>query len=267
MLVEKPSRQPKYIPIRDDAIFSNSEALLVRVRGKKYPSGSSVLNSIEFSVRKGEILSILGPSGGGKTTLLRLIAGLDTDFDGEIYASGKLVTGPGRDRGMVFQESRLLPWLTVQSNVEFALPATVGREEKQKRAQQVLDLVGLYQAKQLLPYQLSGGMEKRVALARALANLPTMLLLDEPFSAVDLTARYVLQDEISKIHEQEGLTTIVVTHDIDEAIYMSNRVLILKGFPAKIRDEIQIEVPRPRRRTDSILAEARQKVFESIIAV
>lgn len=238
--------------------------LQVNIRQKAFTSGLPVLGELQFNVKRQEFISILAPSGAGKTTLLRLIAGLDTDYAGEIYASGKQVTGPGLDRGVVFQESRLLPWLTAESNVSFALPESAGREERSSRTKHILEVVSLSSSRNLLPHQLSGGMERRVALARALVNLPGILLLDEPLSALDLFIRYTLQNEIAAIHSREGLTSILVTHDVDEAIFLSDRILVLSGTPTRITDEVHVAFPRLRERSDSAYHSERRRLLNSI---
>lgn len=241
-----------------------TDYLWVDIRGKSF-GDRSVFGELQFSVKKRDFVSVLAPSGAGKTTLLRLIAGLDTDYDGEIYVSGKLVMGPGLDRGMVFQESRLLPWLSAQGNVSFALPERASREERQRRTRQILELVGLSGSSQLLPHQLSGGMERRVALARALVNLPQILLLDEPFSSLDLSMRWSLQTEVAAIHAREELTTILVTHDVDEALFLSDRVVVLSGAPARITDEVRVAFPRVRERSDSAYQVERRRLLDAVL--
>jgi sulfonate transport system ATP-binding protein len=244
---------------------ASTDLLRVNVRRKEYPGAAPVIETLDFVVRRGEFVTLLGPSGCGKTTLLRLISGLDTAYNGEISSGGKLVRAPGQDRGVVFQESRLLPWLTTKGNVEFALPTTFPAAERARRISHILKIVGLTSAAELLPYQLSGGMEKRVALARALVNIPKILLLDEPLAAVDPLVRFGLEDELARIHACEGLTTLLVTHDVDEAVYLSDRVLILCSRPARILDEFRIDLPRPRSRTSSDVIALRQQILTRLL--
>jgi ABC-type nitrate/sulfonate/bicarbonate transport system ATPase subunit len=242
--------------------------LSVRIDRKSFRKGGTevrVLEDVAFEVARGEFVSILGPSGCGKTTLLRLIAGLDTDFDGDLRLVGARVSGPGRDRGVVFQESRLLPWLSVASNVAFALPEGIGREVRRRRVDEALRLVGLAGSRDAWPYQLSGGQEKRVALARALVNLPELLLMDEPFAALDVLAKYALQDEVARVHEQRRLTTVLITHDVDECIYLSDRIMIMSDHPATIRRIYEVDLPRPRLRTSDVLAHLRAMILGELL--
>ncbi|MFM8274775.1 MAG: ABC transporter ATP-binding protein [Gemmata sp.] len=245
--------------------WSGGAGLRVAVRRKAYAGGPAVLGGLEFTVDRGEFVTLLGSSGCGKTTLLRLIAGLDTDYDGEITVAGVPVRGPGPDRGVVFQESRLLPWLTAEQNVAFALPAGVPRAERARRVAQILELVHLSAAARAWPHQLSGGMEKRVALARGLVNLPAVLLLDEPLAAVDLSVRFALQEEVARVHDRERLTTLLVTHDVDEAVHLSDRVLVVGGRPARVTEEVRIDLPRPRSRSAAAVLALRQSVAELVL--
>jgi sulfonate transport system ATP-binding protein len=205
-----------------------------------------VLDRIEFSLPAGEFVSVVGPSGCGKTTLLRCIAGLDTDYEGSIHVAGRLVRGPGLDRGVVFQEPRLFPWMAVEENVAFA----GDRNTQRSRVKELLSLVGLSNAEQRWPKQLSGGMAQRVALARALVNLPQLLLLDEPFGALDNFTRARMQAELHQILQREGVTALLVTHDIDEALILSDRVLVMASDPGRIARTIEVKTDRPRDRND-----------------
>ncbi len=212
--------------------------------------GDPILEDLSFKVYEHEFIGILGPSGCGKTTLLRMIAGLDTDYEGTIDVGGKPVKGPGLDRGLVFQESRLLPWFRVGRNISFALPRKLSRRERRDRVTTAIDRVGLNGEARTWPHQLSGGMTRRVGLARAIANLPKLLMLDEPLSALDEPSRYALQDEITRIHSSEPtMTTIFVTHDIDEAVYLCDRVLILSQKPSHVIRDIPIPLKRSRDRS------------------
>lgn len=210
-------------------------------------AGLVALFDISLTIRKNEFVSLLGPSGCGKTTLIRIIAGLITPDRGEIVVEGKAVTAPGRDRCMVFQQFGLLPWRTVLSNVEFGLEIEgVAKEQRHTTACQYLELVGLKGFEGYYPHQISGGMQQRVGIARALSKKPQILLMDEPFGAVDAQTREQLQEELLKIWAQTDTTVIFVTHSIDEAIYLSDRVVVMQARPGRIKEEFAIDLPRPR---------------------
>ena len=220
-----------------------------RVRGGPYTEDHllPVLRQISFDVREGDIVSLIGESGCGKTTLLRIVQGLIRLDAGVIKVDGKAVTGPGRDRGFVFQQASLLPWRSARANIEFGLELQgVPSAERRERAQALLELVGLGHAGEQFPHQLSGGMQQRIGLARALAIDPAILLMDEPFSALDAQTREVLQDELLRIQRETGTTVLFVTHDLDEAIYLSNRVVVLGARPGRIKRIIDIPFERPR---------------------
>ena len=221
----------------------------------------NVLNDINLSVNKGEFICIVGGSGCGKSTLLRTIAGLDIDFEGSITMEEKRVLGPSKSRGLVFQEARLFPWMTVQENVEFALDG-ISKEEKKKRVAEVLELVHLSDFAKSYPKELSGGMAQRANIARALVDNPPVLLLDEPFGALDAFTKIQLQDELISIQEKEGTTMIMVTHDIEEAVYLANRVVVLSNRPGQIKDIIEIDIARPRRRSDQYFVLKKKKIFD-----
>jgi len=209
--------------------------------------GLVALFDVSLSIRKNEFVSLLGPSGCGKTTLIRIIAGLIASDRGEIAVDGKTVTAPGRDRCMVFQQFGLLPWRTVISNVEFGLEIEgVPREQRHDTARYYLKLVGLEGFEAYYPHQISGGMQQRVGIARALSKKPQILLMDEPFGAVDAQTREQLQEELLKIWAQTDTTVIFVTHSIDEAIYLSDRVVVMQARPGRIKKEFAIDLPRPR---------------------
>ncbi|MGV6873167.1 ABC transporter ATP-binding protein [Pseudochelatococcus sp. B33] len=194
-----------------------------------------VLSSINLTVDAGEFITIVGASGCGKSTLLRLILGLDRDYDGDVRVNGKTVSGPGPDRAIVFQEHRLLPWLTAEGNVATALLYSgLSKAEKQEAIREHLELVGLSAFATAYPGQLSGGMAQRVAIARALVNRPRFLLLDEPLGALDALTRLRLQDELKRIVAHEGSTAILVTHDVDEAVYLGHRIVVLHPRPGRI---------------------------------
>lgn len=204
-----------------------------------------VLEDLSFGIRAGEFVSVIGPSGGGKTTLLSLIAGLATPTGGRIVVGGRTVTGPGADRGVVFQQDAILPWRTVRRNVEYGLErAGLPRAERAERAAEFIELVGLTRFADYLPKQLSGGMKKRVAIAAVLANDPAVLLMDEPFGALDYSTRVHLQDELLRIWERRRVTTVFVTHDIEEALYLSDRILVLAG--GRLAEDFAVPFGRPR---------------------
>jgi sulfonate transport system ATP-binding protein len=216
------------------------------------------LAGISMHVEPGEIVSVVGPSGCGKSTLLRLIAGLDRPASGSLHLDDQPIIGPSPRVGVIFQEPRLLPWLTVAKNVAFGLRRPDGRVTALLRA------VGLEEFARALPRQLSGGMAQRVAIARALATRPEVLLLDEPFSSVDAFTRMHLQDLLLAIWQQESTTMVLVTHEIDEALYLSDRVLVLSGRPARLRAEVRVEVTRPRDRRSTHLARLKAGVLTEL---
>jgi ABC-type nitrate/sulfonate/bicarbonate transport system ATPase subunit len=208
-----------------------------------------VLDDISLTIKPGEFVSIVGASGCGKSTLLRLIIGLEGDYCGELLLDGKRIAGTSLDRGIVFQEHRLFPWLTVQQNVGLGLlnaPGTQG--EKDRNVAEHIALVGLKGFEQAYPHQLSGGMSQRVAIARALVNRPEVLLLDEPFGALDALTRSYLQQELERIWRTEGITAILVTHDVEEAVYLGDRVVVMQPRPGRIKRIVDVALPRPRDR-------------------
>jgi ABC-type nitrate/sulfonate/bicarbonate transport system ATPase subunit len=210
-----------------------------------------VLHDISLSCDRGEFVCILGASGCGKSTLLRLIAGLDREYDGHILLHGERVTGPGAERAMVFQDHRLLPWLTVAQNIELALDnAPLVKTEKRRRVQAMIDLVRLAGYENAHPHKLSGGMAQRAAIARALVNEPEILLLDEPLGALDSLTRAYLQTELLRIWQENQVTTVMVTHDVDEAITLADRVVVMAPRPGRISHVLAIDLPRPRDPTD-----------------
>jgi NitT/TauT family transport system ATP-binding protein len=212
-------------------------------RGQQVP----VLRNVSFDVRQGEICSLIGESGCGKTTLLRTIQGLQTLDSGSILVDGVSVTSPGRDRGFVFQQASLLPWRSARRNVEFGLELQgVPKTERARLGTRLLELVGLGHAAEQFPHQLSGGMQQRIGLARALAIDPAILLMDEPFSALDAQTREVLQAELLRIHDETAKTTLFVTHDLDEAIYLSDRVVVLAAKPGRVKKIMQMPFGHPR---------------------
>lgn len=212
-----------------------------------------VIQQVNFTVGKGEIVSLLGTSGCGKSTVLRALAGLDPDYEGNI-------TIPSDQRvGFIFQEPRLLPWKTVLANAAFGLNGD--RKNNEEKARRYLELVGLKEAEKLYPRELSGGMAQRAAIARALVTEPDILLLDEPFSALDAFTKMQLQELLLKIWEEFGTTIILVTHDIDEALYLSDRVLLLQGRPSTLAKDLKIALSRPRSRGSAALGKWKEDIL------
>ncbi|MDQ3811416.1 MAG: ABC transporter ATP-binding protein [Chloroflexota bacterium] len=220
----------------------------------------AVLAGIDLRVEPGEIVVLVGPSGCGKSTLLRVLAGLETDFSGEVSVGGVPVRGPSQAVGVVFQEPRLFPWLTVAENVAFGLR----RGQARARVAETLAVVGLTEFATALPKQLSGGMAQRVALARALVTEPHALLLDEPFSALDAFTRMRLQDHLLAAWERYRPTLLLVTHDLDEAVYLADRVVLLGERPATVQLVRGVEVPRPRERGNLALAALRADLLQAL---
>ena len=211
---------------------------------------TQALQPVDFEVRENDFVTILGPSGCGKSTLLRIVAGLDHATSGRVLLDGVPVEGPGADRGMVFQSYTLFPWLTIEQNIRFGLRERGMLESAQKeRAAYFIAKVGLRGFEQHFPKQLSGGMQQRTAIARALANDPKILLMDEPFGALDNQTRVLMQELLLGIWEAERKTALFVTHDIDEAIFMANRVAVFSARPGRIKTELAVDLPHPRHYT------------------
>jgi len=237
--------------------------LQVRLRGKHY-GARRVIDAIDFDVAPGEIVSLVGPSGCGKSTLLRLIASLDRDYTGRIALDGRALTGITRDIGLVFQEPRLFPWLDVADNVAF----DSGRSGRRDRlALDLLAEVGLAGYERALPRSLSGGQAQRVAIARGLYTKPRLLLLDEPFSAVDAFTRMKLQDLLLGVARHHGIALLLVTHDLDEALYLSDRVLMLDADPGRLHQELRVPLAHPRDRRDLRLAELKADALTGLQAI
>ena len=211
---------------------------------------TQALLPVDFDVKENDFVTILGPSGCGKSTMLRIVAGLDHPTSGRVLLDGRPVEGPGADRGMVFQSYTLFPWLTIEQNIRFGLRERGMPESQQKeRAQYFIAKVGLRGFEQHFPKQLSGGMQQRTAIARALANDPKILLMDEPFGALDNQTRVLMQELLLGIWEAERKTVMFVTHDIDEAIFMANRVAVFSARPGRIKTELAVDLPHPRHYT------------------
>lgn len=227
------------------------------------------LSEVSLSIQPHEFVSVVGPSGCGKSTFLRIVAGLDQRSSGTITVNNREISGPGADRGMVFQEYALLPWKTTLSNVAFGLQLRkVPKAERDQIAQRYIDLVGLRGFEHKHPHQLSGGMRQRAAVARALANSPAILLMDEPFAAIDAITRRRLQEELGEICAKENMTVLFVTHSVDEAIFLSDRVIVLSGRPGHVACEMHVDIEKPRRwetaLKDKQFIELRDSVLETL---
>ncbi|HET6788081.1 MAG TPA: ABC transporter ATP-binding protein [Aquabacterium sp.] len=242
--------QSDAVRARFDRLKQRELILEVKGLGKTYESHQgpvTALKDIHFKTHRREFVCVIGPSGCGKSTLIRILAGLESHTAGEVLLDGKPVTGPGRDRGMVFQGYTLFPWLTVKKNVMFGLEMNnAGRNEAESQARQWLELVGLSKFADAYPHQLSGGMKQRVAIARALANQPRILLMDEPFGALDAQTRAKMQAHLLEIWKNIDITILFITHDLDEAIFLADRILVLKAHPGEVQELIEVPVPRPR---------------------
>jgi ABC-type nitrate/sulfonate/bicarbonate transport system ATPase subunit len=221
----------------------------------------TALDNVDLRIQKGQFVSIVGSSGCGKTTLLRVIAGLEGEFSGSIDLEGDPIKGPSAEKGVVFQEHRLLPWLTIEDNVGFGLvyrPA----QERRELVDRYLRLVGLAQFAKAYPNQLSGGMAQRAAIARSLVNRPKILLLDEPLGALDAMTRMYMQNELEKIWLEEQTTMVMVTHDVEEAIYLSDVVVLMSCRPGRVKQTISVTLPRPRRRDHHDFVSIKQALLE-----
>lgn len=228
-------------------------------------NGSFAVNDVSFNVNEGEFVCLLGPSGCGKTTVLRLAAGLDTPSMGEIFLDDNKITGPNRECGFVFQEYALFPWRTVRGNIEFG-PEVKGleKEEVKRLSNQYIELVGLTGFENHFPHELSGGMKQRVGIARAYANNPKLLLMDEPFGALDAQTRNIMQTELLRIWEQEHISALFVTHSVDEAVYLADRVVVMSARPGTVKETFEIDLPRPRVRTSPEANELRNSILKSL---
>ena len=222
------------------------------------------LDSVSLSIAAGELVSLVGPSGCGKSTLLRLIAGLDSPDSGELWVGTEAITAPSAERGLVFQDPNLFPWLTVRRNIESGLVARGVLHEIRHEVDEFMRLVGLETFEKAYPHHLSGGMAQRVALARALINHPKVLLLDEPLGALDAFTRMRMQDEVLRLWEARGTTMLLVTHDIDEAIYMSDRIVIMTPRPGRIERIIDVNLSRPRLRNHEEFLQLRSDILEML---
>jgi NitT/TauT family transport system ATP-binding protein/sulfonate transport system ATP-binding protein len=223
-----------------------------------------VLDRLSLTVAAGEMASLVGPSGCGKSTLLRLIAGLEAPGSGELRVGAEWITGPSAERGLVFQDPNLFPWLTVRRNIEAGLVARGVLHRQRREVDEFMGLVGLRGFADAYPHQLSGGMAQRAALARALINHPKILLLDEPLGSLDAFTRMRMQDEVLRLWEARGTTMLLVTHDIDEAIYMSDRIVLMTQRPARVERVIEVPMTRPRQRNSPGFLALRAEILEML---
>lgn len=245
-----------------------ASSLQLRELSKVFDShdGGTVLavDRVTFSVAAGEMVSLIGQSGCGKSTILRLIAGLDQPTAGEVRVGSERITRPSADRGLMFQSHNLFPWLTVRRNIQTGLVARGLLRQRRNEVDEIMRLVGLEAFADVYPHQLSGGMAQRVALARALINHPRVLLLDEPLGALDQLTRMQLQDEILALWQARGTTMVLVTHYIDEAIYMSDRVIIMTPRPGHIERVLDVPLERPRERNSAEFQELRAEILDAL---
>jgi NitT/TauT family transport system ATP-binding protein len=259
----KETNLPGYLEQSDDVrarfarIKQREVALSVDGLGKTFTSADGretvALREISIVTHRREFLCVVGPSGCGKSTFIRILAGLESKTSGSVSVCGQPVTGPGADRGMVFQGYTLFPWLTVLKNVAFGLEENgYSRYAARREAGQWLELVGLEKFSEAYPHQLSGGMKQRVAIARALAMRPRVLLMDEPFSALDAQSRARMQAYLIEIWRKIDITIVFITHDLDEAVYLADRILVLKAHPGEVQELIEVPVPRPRHPSQMI---------------
>lgn len=224
-----------------------------------------VIRKLDLQVRENEFLVLFGPGQCGKTTVLNVMAGLETATSGTVTVNGQNVTAPGPDRGFVYQTTALFPWYTVMQNVEYGPRARgVGKKERREKAQYYIKLVGLEGFEDKFPNQLSGGMQQRVGIARAYCNEPSVLFMDEPFGHLDAQTRYLMQEEIIRIWEKEKRTVVFVTNNIEEAVYLADRVVVLTNCPTSVKKEYIIDLPRPRNYTDDRFLELRTEI-QSIV--
>jgi ABC-type nitrate/sulfonate/bicarbonate transport system ATPase subunit len=247
----------------DGALAIRNVRKLYRIDGRPLV----VLDGIDLDIRPGEFVSIVGRSGCGKSTLLRLIVGLETDYEGEIRLDGELIRSTSLDRGIVFQDHALFPWMTVEQNVGFALlNQDLPLPEKARRVAEHIALVNLAGFEQAYPKELSGGMAQRAAIARALVAAPKVLLLDEPLGALDALTRVYLQNELQRIWLRHRSTVVMVTHDVDEAVYLGDRVIVMDTHPGRIKRIVDVPLPHPRDRASRPLQEIRDEILAELTA-
>lgn len=232
--------------------------------GKQYktPEGEKVIiERMDLAVKENEFVVLFGPGQCGKTTMIRLLSGLEQPDRGEVRINGKLIQGPGPDRGVVYQTISLFPWLTVMGNVEYGPKVRgIAKKERREKAQHYIELVGLKGFENTYPVKLSGGMKQRVGIARAYCNEPVVMFMDEPFGALDAQTRYLMQEELARIWEKEQRTVIFVTNNIEEALYLADRIVVMRNCPSSIKREYEIRLPRPRNYVDPEFLRLRKEI-------
>lgn len=238
--------------------FENVKKSFVRADGETVHA----LNGVNLTINQGDFVSLIGPSGCGKSTMLRLLAGLDSPTEGTVYIDDEKITKPNYDRGLAFQDPNLFPWLTIYDNIAFGLRARHIFKQKRESVDEFIELVGLKGFEKSYPHQLSGGMCQRASLARALIGHPKALLLDEPLGALDAFTRMNMQDEILRIKKEQKMTMVMVTHDVDEAVYMSNKIVVMSPRPAKIEKVIDVNLTQPRDRNNPEFIRLRSEILK-----
>ena len=235
---------------------------LSKVFGENESEKVVALDGVTAEIPEGSFISLIGPSGCGKTTLLRCIAGLEVPTSGTVTVDGEKVTKPGSDRGFAFQQTNLFPWLSIKDNISFGLRARGIYKQRKDDVQKFINLVGLKGFEKSFPHQLSGGMNQRASLARALVGHPKILLLDEPLGALDAFTRMTMQDEILRIRQENSMTMVMVTHDVDEAVYLSDYIIVMTPRPAKVEKIIKIEMSHPRARGQDVFLQYRTEILK-----
>ena len=270
--LELPSYLEQTPEVRDRFTRLKKRPVILEVKGlyKEFDGNHgkvTALRDIHFKTHKREFVCVIGPSGCGKSTLIRILAGLEEATSGQVLLDGKAIKGPGPDRGMVFQSYTLFPWLTVKKNVMFGMEVSGRGGLAEQDAMQWIDLVGLSKFANSYPHELSGGMKQRAAIARALANQPRILLMDEPFGALDAQTRAKMQSYLLEIWRNIDITILFITHDLDEAVYLADRILVLKAHPGEVQELIEVPVPHPRSSDQSISPEflATKRRLEELI--
>ncbi len=251
----------EYVRNRKELITCRGVSKSFETPGNRDGESFPVIRDLSFSVYENEFVVLFGPGECGKTTAINILAGLDRPNSGEVLQEGKRIAGPGIERGVVYQSISLFPWLTVMGNVEFGPKARgVGRRARQKRAQELINLVGLQGFENAFPISLSGGMRQRVGIARAYANEPKVLFMDEPFGALDAQTRYMMEEEVLRIYEHERRTVVFVTNNIEEALYLADRIVLMKCCPTSVKREYIIDLERPRNYTSKRFLELRHEI-------
>ena len=251
----------EYLKDRKELITCAGVSKVFETPGKKGFNSFEVITDLSFSIYENEFVVLFGPGECGKTTAINILSGLDQPTAGEVYQEGKKVIAPGIERGVVYQSVSLFPWLTVMGNVEFGPKARgVNKAERRKRAQDLINLVGLQGFENAFPVSLSGGMRQRVGIARAYANDPKVLFMDEPFGALDAQTRYMMEEEVLRIYGHEKRTVVFVTNNIEEALYLADRIILLKSCPTSVKKEYLIDMERPRNYTSKRFLELRHEI-------